>query len=50
MALFHHFAMHHRNLCRRPAKGQQTDAEPHAQSLGKTWEGLCHGATLLQLG
>ena len=42
MALFHYFTMHHRNLRRRPAEGQQTNAEPHAQRFGKTWEGLCH--------
>ena len=38
MALFHHFTMHHRNLRRRPTEGQQTNAEPHAQSLGKGGE------------
>jgi hypothetical protein len=40
MALFHHFAMHHRNLRGRSAKGQQTNAQPHAQRFGKAWKGV----------
>jgi hypothetical protein len=50
MALFHHFAMHDRNLRCRPAEGQQTDAEPHAQRLGKARKGWRHCATPPQQG
>ena len=39
VTLVHHFAVHDGDLRRRPAEGQQADAQPDVQRLGKGGEG-----------